>query len=203
MASVPEICNLSLSHIGESAVVTSISPPDGSVQAARCATYYNAARRYCLQAHDWSFSTARQTLADLGTPTGPWGFRYSYPSNALRVSKVLPPTSFSHEPSQPFIVEVDSNGDRTILTNTETAGVVYAFDQVDPTRYTPAFTIALSWYLSSLLAPAIIKGKVGFQVGTSCLSMFVTTMGQAAMDDAAQNKMDRSSIKPPSISARL
>ena len=65
MASVVAICNTALSHIGDSANVTSIDPPDGSAQAGYCATFYPIALSAILEMASWGFATARSTLAAL------------------------------------------------------------------------------------------------------------------------------------------
>ena len=40
MASDVDICNEALSHLGDSATVSSINPPEGSAQAEHCARFY-------------------------------------------------------------------------------------------------------------------------------------------------------------------
>ena len=50
------ICNLALAKIGDVAQVTSISPPDGSMQAAYCALFYSQALSVLLMRFAWSFA---------------------------------------------------------------------------------------------------------------------------------------------------
>ena len=59
MASDVEICNLALSHLGDTATVASIDPPEGSAQAEHCARFYPIARDALLEKHDWSWATRR------------------------------------------------------------------------------------------------------------------------------------------------
>ena len=65
MASVVQISNMALSHIGSEARVASISPPDGSVEAGYCATFYDMARTELLEPGNWAFSLKRATLAQI------------------------------------------------------------------------------------------------------------------------------------------
>ena len=44
MASAVDICNLALSHLGDTATVASLDPPEGSAQAEHCARFYPVAR---------------------------------------------------------------------------------------------------------------------------------------------------------------
>ena len=65
MASVVDICNLALGHLGDPATVSSIDPPEGSAQAQHCARFYPIARDSLLEMHSWNFSTYREALAHL------------------------------------------------------------------------------------------------------------------------------------------
>src|SRR6266567_8578955 len=92
MASVVAICNAALSHIGDSANVTSIDPPDGSAQAGYCATFYPLALASLLEMATWGFATVRAPLAQLNTnPASTWLYAYAYPADAINVISVLSP----------------------------------------------------------------------------------------------------------------
>lgn len=202
MGSEVDICNLALSHISDPGQIVSITPPDGTRQAALCQRFYPIARRVALQSHDWGFCTYRTTLADMNDPAGVWLYRYARPSTALRVSKVLPPTATRDEPTQPFITETDAAGVVTLLTDVEEAEALLTFDVTDTTVFTPMFESALSYLLASYLAGPIIKGKAGVAVSEGFYKRYVTEKSIASMADSAEHKPDRSSITPRSIAAR-
>jgi hypothetical protein len=93
------ICNLALSHLGDTAEVTSIKPPDASVQAQLCARFYPMARNALLEMANWGFATRRVTLAEVANPTldpddscsrGTWRFAYGLPADAVNVLAVIP-----------------------------------------------------------------------------------------------------------------
>ena len=67
MASVVDLCNLSLARLGDEANVVSIEPPDGSAQAAHCARFLPMVRDSLLQAHAWGFALRREALLRVGT----------------------------------------------------------------------------------------------------------------------------------------
>lgn len=91
MASVVDICNLALSHLGDDATVTDINPPEGSAQAEHCQRFYPIARDKLLEMHPWGFATRRAVGASLDVPTGAgWGYAYTFPNNALSIVAVLP-----------------------------------------------------------------------------------------------------------------
>lgn len=97
------ICNLALAHLGDTATVASISPPDDSVQAQLCARFYPVARDALLEMAAWGFATRRVSLAllqeavDGSSPRvypdkspATWRFMYALPNDALNVLAVLP-----------------------------------------------------------------------------------------------------------------
>lgn len=90
------ICNLALSHLGDTANVQSIAPPDGSVQAQLCARFYPVARNSLLEMANWGFATRRVKLAEVKNPTldsngnGPWKYAYALPSDVLNALAVVP-----------------------------------------------------------------------------------------------------------------
>lgn len=102
------ICNLALAHLGETATVASIKPPDSSVQAQLCARFYYVARNALLEMASWGFATRRVALALVreavdgssprtypdGSPAT-WRFMYALPSGVINAPAVLPPNSLS------------------------------------------------------------------------------------------------------------
>ena len=195
------ICNLALSHLGDTGIVTAISPPDGSVQAARCAVFYPHVRSVVLEARDWSFAMLRTTVADLNDPTGSWLYRYALPSDCVRISKVLPEGVGDSEPSEPFVKEILADGAVTLLTDVENATVLYVRSITDTTKFSAMFTDCFGWLLASYLAGPIIKGKAGTAFGEYCLKRYATMLSAAATSDSAQHKPKKDYV-PPGISAR-
>jgi len=94
------ICNLALSHLGDTATVVSIRPPDSSVQAQHCSRFYPAARDALLEMAPWGFATTRVQLAQVQLPTytdsqgnsctGAWQYGYGVPADMVNVLAVLP-----------------------------------------------------------------------------------------------------------------
>lgn len=173
MPSVVQICNMALSHIGSEARVSSITPPDGSVEAGYCATFYDLARTELLEPGSWAFSLSRATLAQVTNPSTAWAYAYAKPSDCLRVLRILRPntavTVFTQDQADPHIddrtsAQFDIEGE-TILTNEPDAVVVYVRDVTDTARFSASFTSAFSYLLSSYLAGPIIKGNEGVRVG--------------------------------------
>lgn len=187
MASTVEICNSALSHLGDSAAVTSISPPDGTAQARHCAQWFPIARQRMLTYHHWSFATRRIALAELTNPDDAWEHTYAAPVNALDVWWVG--AEGSSADSSPFEQEILASGAKVIRTNVENAFAKYTHDVTDTTKFSPGATDALEWLLASLIAGPIIKGDAGRKSAQACSQMYGSVRATAAAADAqAQQK---------------
>lgn len=211
MASAIDISNLALAHLGDSANVAAISPPDGSAQSKHCARFYPIARDALLEMHTWSFAKRRASLSlldldnisDGGELPESWGFGYAWPSDCLKPIAVLLPGATDDTDGEDFVTETLANGTKVIFTNAEDATLVYTKAITDTTKFSPLFVNALARLLASYLAGPIIKGVSGMQVSKAMMQMFMVEYGQAAAVDAnAQQKNAYEDFTPSSIKAR-
>lgn len=208
MASVVDICNLALSHLGDRANITSIDPPEGSAQADHCARHYPLARDTALTLFDWDFSTTRRSLALLpDTPDG-WDYAYALPADALTVFEVLeadalPGWTYGSTVRRiPFQLEADDlTGLTLVYTNLEGATAKFARRITDTNRFSPLFVDALSWLLASKLAGPVLKGETARKAALSTYQMFEKLLSQAATRNANQSSHSRR-FTPSSIAAR-
>lgn len=221
MASAVDICNLALGHLGDNATVASIDPPEGSAQAEHCARFYPIARDSLLEMHFWNFCMRRVTLAALEATWPEWKYAYAVPSDALNLIAVMPPDAnddyatrfvptdtpqFAHNISpviaagryspQPFAVEVKDDGQSVIYTNQEKAMLRYTAYVRDTTKFSPLFTMALSWHLASMLAGPVIKGDAGAAEAKRCTQMAMGYISQAEVSDANQRRNTMEHIVP-------
>lgn len=185
MSSEVSICNLALSHLGDTATIASLNPPEGSAQAEHCAIFYPVARDAMLEYHAWSFATRRTPLSVLAVDAWGWSYAYAAPSGAVNLLAVLPPSGNSDEP-QPFEVEASAGGARVVLTNQERAVMRYTIRETDVSQFSPLFTLALSWQLASMLAGPILKGDAGAAESKRCASVAMAYIARAAASDANQ-----------------
>jgi len=174
VASVVQICNMALSHIGSEARVSSISPPDGSVEAGHCATFYDLARTELLEPGNWAFGLKRAALAQVTNPSTIWAYAYAKPADCQRALRILRPSIAITVFTQDLVVEphtddrdsapFDIEG-QVILSNEPDAVLVYSQDVTDSTKFPASFTSALSYLLASYVAGPLIKGNEGTRVG--------------------------------------
>jgi len=173
MASVVNLCNMALSHIGSEARVASISPPDGSVEAGYCATFYDLARTEMLEPGTWAFSLKRAQLAEVANASAAWTYAYALPSNCLRALRILAPSialTVFNQDAYTLRTDDRSSADfeiegEVLYTNAAEAVLLYVQDTTDSTQFSASFTSALSYLLASYLAGPILKGSEGVQVG--------------------------------------
>ncbi len=210
MASEVSIANLALAHLGDRATVSSLSPPEGSEQAEKCAAFLPLARDELLERHPWSFSTRRagplaQLASSVAGATDPaWPYAFALPAGSLKVWSVValgasddtfgvsgadtgwgdvPPIGYA--PIE-FETETIDSGEMILRTREPSVRVRYSVRVTNPDRWSPLFVSALSWQLASYLAGPIIKGEAGRKVGERCLGMADRIFGQAASSDAQQ-----------------
>lgn len=208
MSSEVEICNAALSHLGDTATVASISPPEGSAQSEHCARFYPMARNALLEMHPWNFCTRREALALLSETNDQWDYVYAVPNNMLRAISVLSDeasddysmdagddVTAQYSP-QPYCIETLSDGAVVICTNQEDAVLRFTALVTDSTKFPPAFTLALTWLLASMLAGPVIKGDVGAQEGQRCYKMFLSHYAIASANDSNQRKITTTHIVP-------
>lgn len=205
MASAVDICNLALAHLGDTATVSNLDPPEGSAQAEHCARFYPIARDSLLEMHTWGFATKRVTLALVGSGWPEWDYAYAQPSDALNIIAILPPDAtddysqgLSNVPTaaggsyvpQAFSCEVATNGDDVILTDQVNAVLRYTSVVTDTARFSPLFVMALSWHLASMLAGPLLKGDAGAAEGKRCAGLMRAYLSQATESDASQRRIN-------------
>lgn len=198
MASAVDIANLALSHLGADAVVTSLSPTDGSVESGHCARFLPIARQASLATHDWSFARRRVVLAELTNDSTAWAYKYQVPAGCLRARKILAQGDL-YDPERDGAV-FDKFGD-ALYTNQPEATLVYTVDVTDTTKYPADFVSALGMLLASYLAGPLIKGAEGMRIGNAWMEQATNAMRQGAAQDSNAAR-ETSEFTPGSIAAR-
>lgn len=202
MASIVDMCNLALGHIGDEAVVSSIDPPDGTTQAVHCQRFYPIVRDALLERYAWGFATKRIKPAALSTKTTPnWQYEYQLPPDCVKPFAMLPDgTEFLTCYLDAYTKMFKREGDR-ILSNLPDATLIYVFRQEDPTQYTPLFVETFSQMLASRLAGPIIKGKEGRAVAKDWAQTAEITLVRATAADGNSQSFKQDYI-PKHLRAR-
>ena len=206
MPSAVTICNLALAHLGDSATVASIDPPEGSAQAEHCARFYPVALNLLLEAHPWNFASKRVKPALLAHQSSVWRYSYALPQDALSVIALLPQGATDDYEAYGVRVPVEHqleqvDGTTVILTDLPDAELRYLSRATDPGRYPAAFVEALAWKLAALLAGPLLKGDAGIKMGQSCEEMAAHYLMLARSQDS-NSRLTRVEHTPAWIRAR-
>lgn len=200
MASITDICNAALSHIGTRSKITSID--EESAEASACTTHFAMVRDATLRGHDWGFARITQVLATLENPPQRWAYKYSVPVDCIAIRRlndlplILYPETLYERAS-----ERDASGAYVdvILTNQAQLSAIYTARVTDPLRWDAGFVDAVSYGLGSRIAFEL-TGKEDRQVT-------LTKLWQAMLAEArAENSNEQSQLNrfviPEAVSAR-
>lgn len=192
MATVIDICNMSLGLLGDRAMVSAIDPPDGSVQARHCAVFYPMALQQMLEIHNWGFATFRaelQAIANDDQPDG-WSYSFAMPNSCVRIQRILSPGATNDDAGEDYTVEALPNGTLYVLANIEEGAVVFTKFVTDTAKFRPLFVQALARLLASYVAGPLIKGKPGIQIGEGHLKIWrEIDLPAAQSGDSSQRKV--------------
>lgn len=197
MASAADICNIGLSHIGADAVVVSISPPDGSVEAGHCARFYKIARLEVIDLGDWAFTKHRVQLAEVTNDSQAWDHAYARPSDMVSPLRIFEDGQADEAVSADFVVD-----GQVIRTNAADAVLLYKRDITDTTKFPPRFVTAMGKIMAGYLAGPLIKGLEGANVGVKWLQAGRDEAALAQASDANHGQHDAHDMVPSSIAAR-
>lgn len=194
MASVIDVCNLALAHLGETPNLSSIDPPEGSAHAETLARFYPIARDAVLERKNWSFALKRVTLAEVTNDSDAWAYKYALPADIIRSLAVLVDgVSDENGDSEAFDLE-----GAFIYTNAPEAVLRYVYRQTDLTKWTPHAVTALSWLLAAYVAGPVCEDK---QVKQWAMTMYENELAIGAQSNANARQTARNRT-PASIQAR-
>lgn len=146
-----QICNLALSHIGQTTTTIANLDTDTNIAAVQCRLNYDVARRFVLADAPWRFARRRVAGADIGSPPTLWLYRYEFPVDCISIQEIERTTDA--ESPIPYDVELTGDGSaRSVVTNKADAVLVYTRDTDSLALFSPGFVNAFSWYLASQIA---------------------------------------------------
>ncbi len=189
MVCAVDICNLALSHIGDSATVESIDPPEESAQAEHCARFYPIAVSTLIGMHHWAFAMRRESLAALDMSAGAWRYAYAVPAQMISIISVGFPDHGDNADANGYSLETLGDGTSVLLTNVPDAVLHYTRHVTDSEMFPPLFVTALSWYLASLLAGPMLQGDSGVRAAQLCTKTFSTWFSQAIKNDVGKRRV--------------
>lgn len=214
MASIVEVCNLALDHLGQTVGITSLS--EQSKAARTCSRHFQQALDEVMAAHPWPFATKAVALALVADdPLPGWKNHYAYPSDCLRAGRVCdedgvrsqaqawcqyplePRISLPFAPFVPF--QLMSGETQTgIVTDLDEAWLIYTQRQENVTRLPPLALAALAWHLANKIAMPITSDP---NMQNTALQMANIALVTAQAEGFNESAPDPDPL-PPSIAVR-
>lgn len=200
MSTKTEILNMALGHLAISKLVANFDTEE-SVEARMGRLWFDIARDNSLGDFKWSFTTVIEALALIEEePNTEWGFEYQYPSNCLKLRRVLSGIrNDSRQTRIPYRITRGASG-RVIWVDTEDAQIEFTVRVPDPQTYSSFFTMAFSLYLAHLMAPTLTAGDRN-KLGKRALDLFAWEITRAQANDANEQQ-DEEEVESEFIRAR-
>lgn len=207
MASEIDICNLALGHV-RAGTISSLD--ENSVQAKQCKLNYPLMRDQMLQGSPWQFAGSIKPLAMLFTEVFNWAYVYQYPSDCLRVNRLI--LNFEQVNAEnrnsglyyPFRDEgllnvapsptieykvVNVDGNKTICSNYSHLRIDYRVRITDTNLFSLNFVLALSHLLASAIAVPIVGAEIGRALRADSLSLYTTYVNAGVNDEMNEQKI--------------
>lgn len=191
LASANKICNLALSHLGIGKEIEDLET-DTSQEAEACRLFFTVAQDVTLRGFPWPFATKIEALdlvEELTADTDEWGYSYRYPSDCLKLRRVISGMrNDSPQSKVPYDVGRDDTGQLVFCDETD-AIMEYTYRETDPSKYPIDFIMALSYFLAHLIAPRLTKGDP-FKLAQQNLQMHLLTLQKAQADGYNERQPD-------------
>lgn len=180
------ICNLALSHIGNSKELSNVET-DQSEEASACRRYYLPALKQAHRNFAWPF--AKNLGVALGLveedPNSEWAFSYRYPADCKMFKRILSgDRNDTRQSKVPYKLGRDDQG-LLIFTDKADAESEYTILERDPTRYPADFVMAFSMLLAGYIATRVTSGDP-FKLGPRSFSLYNSLISNAR--EAALNE---------------
>lgn len=187
-----DICNNALDLAGQGIHIESFD--EQSRECNLCKSLYDSTVERALVKQNFSFARKDEVITEemrLEHIALPWRYTYSMPEDVLQILYLAPLEQLGGKDSMHNKV-IDFNfrqadGKTVICTNAKAPFVIhYQAKVTDESLFSAGFTEALEYLLASRLAPALIHGTTGIQVGQSLMQIGLQMLDFAAGQDAQQ-----------------
>tara|TARA_Y100001937_G_scaffold128491_1_gene205406 strand:+ start:5923 stop:6501 length:579 start_codon:yes stop_codon:yes gene_type:complete len=180
MATEVSICSNALRRLGDDPI-TSLT--DDTERARLCNAFYADARDSCLRSHPWNFAITRASLAQLSaTPVYGFDYQFALPTDPFCL-RVL---SMEFE-DYIFKVENLSTQGRVLLTDQETAKIIYIARVTDTTLFDSLFVDTLIAKLAADLAYPVTNS---LKVQEQMYKLFQLKLSEARSIDGQEGFID-------------
>jgi len=191
-----QIINMALAHLGHTQLIAARS--ELANEAVVGNLFYEAAVQYCLE--DFAYGFARQYVAPGLVETDPnedWQFSYRYPSDCVKVRRIVTRLGRQDPNPPPFNIGQDDSA-RLIYSNTENMVIEYTKLVTNTALYPAMFAEAVSWWLAGLMCPGLAKDR---KQAAGCFQMYSLVLQRAQAKDRNESQ-DPPELESEAIRAR-
>lgn len=199
--SAVQLAKLALQHLGDRYDITSLD--QDTTEAEQVNLVFDNVRDALLREHPWNFTRRYVSPAALsGTPPAQWTYMYTYPSDAMRVIRIVHPLDPRGEFLDPldFAVGRNATDTKVLLTDQAEPEFEYIKKITSVTEFDPLFDWAFSWRLAQAIAMPITGDGA---IADATERKANDAVGRAKMEDANEGSTSsRQSRDPDWINAR-
>lgn len=198
------ICNNALDLVGQGNHIESLD--EHTKEADLCKRNYDLQVERSLAKHNFSFARKDEVIKSerllKEAVSLPWKYTYTIPTDVMKVLYL----SDINEDSTSETVREDRirfnfrqyEGARVLVTDMQAPFVMqYQSYVTDPELFSVEFTEALEYLIASRLAPALIHGTTGLQIGGTLLNQGLQFLAMAADQDAQQGADSTRDLRQP------
>jgi hypothetical protein len=178
------ICQLATAHL-RAGTIGSID--DNSIAATHCKLFYETLRDVVLEGSNWGFARKVKPLQLLSETEFGWTYAYQYPSDCLRVNKLMINYETSAQDDVVYCIS-NINGAKVILSNEPGLRISYRSRVTNTDLFPASFKMALSYLIASEIAVAVIGVKEGERLKKISLNMYASYLGSASENDANEEQ---------------
>lgn len=178
------ICNIALQRIGVTSTIDLLT--QRTKEAIVCNTVYSNVREKTLVDAPFPFSRKYSMLNLSGTPALKWKYRYVYPNDCLAIRNIFPNIGEGYDPiafrrvgmtiNLPYEIAIDDTGEKTILTDIESAVIEYTCNITNPARFDAKFVSLFAWGLAAEIALPLARD---IKFSQQAFSMYAMELNQA------------------------
>ena len=177
------IVNLALLHTGHTQFVDSMVEDSEEVSVAN--VVYAQGLDDVLEDFSWGFAKQYVTLGLIEEdPNDDWAYSYRYPSNCVKVRRIVTGVGRQDPNPPPFVIGQDGTA-RLIYTDQEEAVVEITARIEDPALFPAQFAQAFSWWLAFLMCPGLSKDQARTNL---CLNTYLGLISKAKASDGNESQ---------------
>lgn len=193
MASVTQICNMSLGRLGAKRITDYTDVTDTKPEAIQCRLHYEQTRDALLRSHWWRFARSRKVLsADAGFDDDEWDYAYNLPADFIRFIGIWDESKSGRATTYSAVIEGTQ-----ILSNESSMAIWYVKKITDPAKFDPLFTEVLVLQLALKMSMPLLGGATGAEKIRQSLEIeLARTMSRVRMvDKQEQNNIGRADME--------